>query len=188
MSMSLDDAIFWIAITVFGAGLYLVPEFKAWGLMLMVGGAAGVLYSIRAHVRRPERPRGIMVVLMILTWAVVGYDIYERHTTKGLSRPFTPQYLNQQLSPNWGSYKYEDVYNHPFANETVRLDGKRFLGCTFDNVTFVYQGTAPFTFLPYPPKITGANRVQSDVQIVELSFNALLLIGCPVEVRNDLVP
>ena len=44
MSMSLDDAIFWITITVFGAGLYLVPEYRVWGIALRIIGALG--YSL----------------------------------------------------------------------------------------------------------------------------------------------
>jgi hypothetical protein len=33
-----------------------------------------------------------------------------------------------------------------FQNETVLLDGYEFIECTFENVTFEYQGTKPFRF------------------------------------------
>jgi len=77
MSMPLDDAIFWIAITVFGAGLYLVPEYQVWGIALMVAGATGIIYSIRAHLRGANRSLW-MAGLMVLTWVLVSYDIYDR--------------------------------------------------------------------------------------------------------------
>jgi hypothetical protein len=31
-------------------------------------------------------------------------------------------------------------------NETVQIDGNEFIDCTFDNVTFKFDGTAPFRF------------------------------------------
>jgi hypothetical protein len=36
------------------------------------------------------------------------------------------------------------VYRKTFTNEEVVLDGHHFIDCTFENVTFVYNGTAPF--------------------------------------------
>ena len=35
------------------------------------------------------------------------------------------------------------IYGQNYENETVSLDGKRFLECTFKNVTYSYEGTRP---------------------------------------------
>jgi hypothetical protein len=40
----------------------------------------------------------------------------------------------------------ERVENKTFINERVILDGKDFRHCKFQNVTFVYNGTGPFSF------------------------------------------
>jgi hypothetical protein len=48
------------------------------------------------------------------------------------------------IMDKWLTYRYQEIYNQTFQNETVKLDGKKFLNCTFDNVTFQYEGTAPF--------------------------------------------
>ena len=50
----------------------------------------------------------------------------------------------QLTSKEWSIYKKESVLNKTFRNERVVLDGKSFSGCTFQNVTFEYNGTAPF--------------------------------------------
>ena len=92
--MSLDDTIFWIGLTVFGTGLYLVAELHAWGLALIMIGAAGIIYSVRGHLRRPSVGR-LSVLLMIVTWAIVGYDIYARN----VGSPFKPQLTQPVHSP-----------------------------------------------------------------------------------------
>src|SRR5271154_4485970 len=38
----------------------------------------------------------------------------------------------------------ELVVNKEISNQEVILDGKSFQDCTFNNVTFIYKGTAPF--------------------------------------------
>jgi hypothetical protein len=40
--------------------------------------------------------------------------------------------------------KLEAVVSAAYDNQTVVLDGRDFENCTFDNVTFIYKGTAPF--------------------------------------------
>jgi hypothetical protein len=62
--------------------------------------------------------------MMIGGWSAVGFDYYDRHHWR---KPIMPEYINEKLSSNWGSYKYQDIYNHRYSHETVILDGKRFL-------------------------------------------------------------
>jgi hypothetical protein len=47
-------------------------------------------------------------------------------------------------APDFNSYvSFENVIDKHFYNERVILDGKSFEDCTFENATFVYNGTAP---------------------------------------------
>jgi hypothetical protein len=198
--MDADEKRFWhrldlwgnLWITILSIGILGVLDGKYIpGGILALAGLIGVIYVSQREKNAEGTMRYVAMAMLVLTWVFVGYDIYGHWTTKGLSGPLTPEYLNEQLAPNWGSHKYQDVYNHPYSHETVYLDGHRYLGCTFDSVTFVYQGTAPFTFLPYPPKLAGANKVQTNVQIVGQSFNAESLLGCvgaTLEFRNDVMP
>ena len=47
----------------------------------------------------------------------------------------------------WRTFQKEVVVGHKFVNERVVLDGKSYRTCTFENVTFVYEGRAPFDFI-----------------------------------------
>ena len=38
------------------------------------------------------------------------------------------------------------IQTKTFSNETVQIDGNEFIDCTFDNVIFKFDGTAPFRF------------------------------------------
>jgi hypothetical protein len=47
--------------------------------------------------------------------------------------------------PAWSEpYKFEIISGQTFASEHVSLDGKSFVGCKFNQVTLVYDGTAPY--------------------------------------------
>jgi len=49
-----------------------------------------------------------------------------------------------QTSLDWASYKKTVIINKHFRNERIVLDGKSFSNCIFDNVSFEWNGTAPF--------------------------------------------
>ena len=113
-------------------------------ISIFVLAAIQTLYTILGfYQHRPltmnakQYPRIIMAVLMLLTWAAVGFDLYDRPPTLPLivESSGRMQFRNTELT---------DVRGRNYLNETVILDGKRFLGCTFDSVTFYYEGTAPF--------------------------------------------
>jgi hypothetical protein len=46
----------------------------------------------------------------------------------------------------WPSTKLETVYGRAYRNEEVKLDGKKFDHCTFENVTFRLEGEALYSF------------------------------------------
>src|SRR6516164_2482158 len=40
-----------------------------------------------------------------------------------------------------------DIFRQHYRNETVQLDGKNFIECIFENVTFAYQGMRPIQMI-----------------------------------------
>jgi hypothetical protein len=48
-------------------------------------------------------------------------------------------------SKEWNDYPKKEVSGKRFSHETVVLDGYNYVNCTFDQVTFAYDGTAPFS-------------------------------------------
>jgi hypothetical protein len=65
-----------------------------------------------------------------------------------------------------------------------------FIDCTFDNVTFDYEGTAPFEFDPPWPTMTGTIRISGTNEIVKQTMNMCFMRdiskGCgPHDVRNE---
>lgn len=79
--MGLNEAVFWIFLTVFGTGLYLVSDQHLWGALLVVIGALGLVYSLRRHLPPTPHRTWIVVVTMLISAAVMGYDIYLREKT-----------------------------------------------------------------------------------------------------------
>jgi hypothetical protein len=45
---------------------------------------------------------------------------------------------------DWKLGDFEQIANKAFVNAEIPLDGKRYIDCTFEHCTFVYEGTAPF--------------------------------------------
>ena len=46
----------------------------------------------------------------------------------------------------------EEVRGKEYRNDSVTIDGKRFIDCSFDNVTVVYNGTAKSEFVDTVPR------------------------------------
>jgi hypothetical protein len=67
---------------------------------------------------------------------------------KALDAAVASQSRVQQLFPttDWDK-PLTSVFRQNFKNETVELDGKNFVECTFENVTFLYQGTRPLQMM-----------------------------------------
>ena len=62
------------------------------------------------------------------------------------------------------NYSPTSVFGKTFRNERVILDGKNFQRCTFENVTFVYNGTTPLQFSENT--VRGSIRMDSDNEAV----------------------
>jgi hypothetical protein len=88
-SMSLEDAVFWIALTVFGTGLYIVADYHIYGLVLIIIGVLGLAWSSRGHMPRSSWKTGTLILAMLITLSVAGYDIYDRHYNQKPTPPDT---------------------------------------------------------------------------------------------------
>jgi hypothetical protein len=74
--------------------------------------------------------RKTVVVMLIIGLVAYGTDIADR-------------IYNRQVDFD-ANAKLEQVFNRSYQNEIIHLDGKELINCTFDNVTFLYQGSSPF--------------------------------------------
>lgn len=84
--------------------------------------------SVRGKNSKPQPSRvGVMVLLMFLTWGAVAFDYYDRRT---------------DFFPKWPDpYSPISVIGRTFKNTEVPLDGHSYAHCTFEDVTFSYNGT-----------------------------------------------
>jgi hypothetical protein len=75
--MGLQEGHFWIGLTVFGTGLFLVKEDYLWGGILCLVGAIWLFYALR-HDLAPKLYR-LVIASIVIGVAVIttGYDIYE---------------------------------------------------------------------------------------------------------------
>lgn len=80
--MEAEEKRFWVGITtfatLFGIGGYVVFEHPFWGWLAMVAGLGGLFLGI--FETGTIRLSGASWIIAILaTWAILGYDIYDRH-------------------------------------------------------------------------------------------------------------
>jgi len=79
---------------------------------------------------------GLLRIVIVLGLILSGFSLYlSYHPKSGMNLKAT--------ADAWATYRYEYVIGRHFFNEAVVLDGKHFSGCTFENVTFIYQGKGP---------------------------------------------
>ncbi len=81
-------------------------------------------------------------------------------------------------------FPLKQIQAKTFKNEAVQIDGNAFIDCTFDNVTFRFDGEAPFRFTNdhFEPRskveVTSNNPVVKS--IIEL-MSAVLKLEGPVQ-------
>lgn len=141
-----------------------------------------------APLRVDRKSIGVMALMMLLSWAVVGYDIYDRHQFLPIHSDLT------DFRKQWDDTKpLERVYGdvRPFVNETVVLDRRYFIDPTFDNVTFVYNGTGPVgmdnpKFIGHPVvNIRFGSKNKVVTQTMAISDTLAVAVGCrTVELLN----
>ncbi len=129
--------------------------------------------SLRASVTAMPRIRWLAVALVL-------FALNLGMSSLGLYRSFAKD------CRQWQSTKQDVVYGINFRNERVELDGKLFDHCTFENVTFVYDGLAPSglkasTILPGKLGFLVRNRPAQALQTLLEAMPA----GLPMYIQDD---
>jgi hypothetical protein len=89
-SMSRDDAIFLFGLTLFGGGLSMISaHIPIIGAILLLVGIAALVWANRNHMPRPSLRFTILILAMLITTGLSGYDLYDRYF--GNPAPFFSQ-------------------------------------------------------------------------------------------------
>jgi hypothetical protein len=80
------------------------------------------------------------------------------------------------------------IFRQHYKNETVQLDGKNFVECTFENVTFIYQGTRPIQMMNCRkiPQEGFLVTVQTDNPVVFTALGIMSATGVSGPIELDL--
>jgi hypothetical protein len=175
--MPIKEATFWVGLTVFGTGLFFWVEGGdrlLYAIALTLIGIAAAAYSVVAH-HYPQMPKiRVSIVLLLLTWVAVGYDVYDRHHPR----------FGYDANRAWDDAQpLVRVYNAHFANETVYVDGKNFIDPVFDGVTLIFNGTGPFS-MENARWVLHDNKVNSRVGTRNKIVAAAFLLHCALVQAN----
>jgi hypothetical protein len=78
-SMPRDDAIFWVGLTLFGGGLSMTSAHPIIGVILLIVGIMALVWANRGHMPRPSLRFTILILAMLITTGLSGYDLYDRY-------------------------------------------------------------------------------------------------------------
>jgi hypothetical protein len=83
----------------------------------------------------------------------------------------------------WADLPLRQVRDQTFANKTLEVDGKEFVDCTFDSVTFKFEGQAPFRFttvhFEHPSKLAVTSDNPAIQAAIELTVAVIKLVNAP---------
>jgi hypothetical protein len=87
--MPFNEALFWVGLTMAGTGAYFLVEGgtrRVISALLTIIGMLAVAYSVYVH-EHPTAPRpATWIVLLIVTWLVLAYEIYSRQLTQRMAQ------------------------------------------------------------------------------------------------------
>jgi hypothetical protein len=72
-------------------------------------------------------------------------------------------------------YRPKTVVGKTFRNEVIILDGTKYVGCTFENVTFKYNGTTPIQLSGN--QVSGTIRLATDNPAISAMSNWLYAVN-----------
>jgi hypothetical protein len=85
---------------------------------------------------------------------------------------------------DWKQIRYEQIANKAFLNTEVPLDGKRYIDCTFEHCTFIYEGMAPSEIIGdcklirrYPDEVNFI--LKSSNPVVIAAWQLLFIVTAP---------
>jgi hypothetical protein len=140
--MGINELVIWVSLAMLGVGLDKVTTNTIYGLILCVIGVIGAAYGIREHLldSRANVTQMVVALVVIVTWAAVFYDIYDRHF--GASAVVAGHYVRPADWKDRG--ELEAHVGESFRHRNVPLDGRNYSACIFEDVTFQYRGTGPY--------------------------------------------
>jgi hypothetical protein len=89
----------------------------------------------------PQIWEGIGAAVFLVSVMGILYQWWKAQPPAALGNP------HQRFPTTDWETPLELVYRQNYENETVSLDGKKFLECTFKNVTYSYQGIRPIEII-----------------------------------------
>lgn len=112
-----------------------------------------------------------ILVVSLLCLALLVYSV--------VLNPYATNVLQEDHYQRRDTEPLKEISNQTFANQTVSVDGKHFIGCTFRNVTFYYEG-GRFLFDPSCAVISpgGKLKLQTTSSAVR---GAVQLLNTPTE-------
>ena len=121
-----------------------------------------------------NRILGITVIVGLLLSALSLYLNYRK--------PQTPKVVEKVVEKpyhfEWhGDQPFDYIANHSYENQTVPLDGKSYRFCVFHNVSFLFNGTAPFEF--DHNQVTGNHLIRTDNPAVMATAAVAIGFGLP---------
>ena len=101
-----------------------------------------------------------IMALLALFWKVPGWAAYLFISATFFAAAFGA-YCRSGGRKSW-SEKLLTISDKFYTNESVEIDGRLFVRCTFDHVKFVFRGTGPTNFVnckfPSPPLFATDNK------------------------------
>ncbi len=137
--MPFKEGLFWVGITLLGAGLVPLVEggnVTTFAVVLMIVGSLATIYSIVGH-HYPSLKITfpLWIPLLVLTWIFIGYDAYGRNID-----PEIPEF--DEGKPGYGFFKgyghtNDKCYATVFGDQLLRYKGKFkiALACFFSDGT-----------------------------------------------------
>jgi hypothetical protein len=172
--MPLEQANFWIALTIFGAGISLVRNEPLWGGPLVFIGVCYLIYALRHNFIPTAYRTWIVVFAMGAAVLTTGYDIYQRNWSSSPGQPSPPLAApKESVAPSHPDEASTYVSKGDVTSERTVIDATPdFLIDLYKNNTSV-QGDAAFE--PYKGKWIAyhgliANVVQDRDGIMVLSL------------------
>ncbi len=143
--MPFNEALFWFGLTAFGTGLYFLFEptvKRRYSIGVTIAGLLACAYAEYRHYH-PELPAiHLWVILLVLTWTLLGYAIYIRRPRSGKDTG-----IGLEWRAGFSRPRFELINDHKFENEEIVVDNKSFRRCSFKNVKLLFHGNAPFEFV-----------------------------------------
>jgi hypothetical protein len=115
-------------------------------VFVFVGGTATAIVLERANV-----DTWIWVLVGVTSWAAAAFVAWRSRWAAAyrafVGRETRGAKIVVPTADEWNAVPTVEVYGQIFENDRVKLDGKMFRRCSFTNVAFVFDGSAPFRII-----------------------------------------